>query len=179
MGTSFLQMAEKVLEEEKRPLTSRGIIQIAESKGYVNPVRLWRKTSPTSLDKMILADVRDNPSSVFISCGEDPIRFILKSQLNNLRPGRKIRVLEHFYYDVDDLRIADVVATKGSIGTILNYEERSTHRMINCCTIRLDEIAPLSKDDYKNFEKHEYTSVIMVCHVGFEVILPLETFAVI
>jgi hypothetical protein len=179
MAITLLQMAEKVLEEEKRALYTWEIWQVAKNKGYDKLVESQEKTGSTSLKELILVDISGNPSSVFVAFGEGPTRFILKSQLDNLRPGTKVRVLEHYFYDIDDIRVADVVATKGSIGTILYFEERNIIKMIKRYTIRLDEIAPLSKDDYNNFVKKGYISAIVSCHVGFDVVLPLETFALI
>ena len=176
---TILQMAAKVLEEEKRALHTWEIWQVAKNKGYDKLVESEGETALVSLKELILLDVRDNPSSVFIPFGEGPTRFILTSQLDNLRPGMKVRVLEHYYYDIDDIRVADIVATQGSIGTILYYEERNINKMIQRYTIRLDQIAPLSQDDYNNFLKQGYSSAIVSCHVGFDVVLPLETFALI
>ncbi len=46
----------------------------------------------------------------------------------SLRPGKKVRILQHFNNIVDDFtHITVVCATKDSVGIILSYEEYSAH----------------------------------------------------
>ena len=127
----------------------------------------------------------------------------MKSSLKDIRPGQQIRILENVNYTPHDLtEVADVVATKGSIGTILSYQEYITyldegnkrngyftpehHRewielSIEAGTyypIRLDEVVPLSDDDYASFEE-QYRIVSILCRVGALTIVPTTSFAVI
>lgn len=88
MAITFLQMAQKVLDEEKQPLTASEIWQIAANKGYEKLVESKGKTPWATLGAMIYVDVRDNPSSLFAPLGARPKRFILKSQMESL--GGKI-----------------------------------------------------------------------------------------
>ncbi len=81
---TFLQMAEKVLEEEKQPLTASEIWQVAVSKGYDRLVGSKGKTPWASLGALIYVDVRDNSSTSFVPLGTRPKRFILKSQVDIL-----------------------------------------------------------------------------------------------
>ena len=82
MAITFLQMAEKVLEEEKQPLKVSEIWQIAASKGYDKLVDSKGKTPWDTLSAQIYVDVRDNPKTNFVPLGTRPKRFILKSQRN-------------------------------------------------------------------------------------------------
>lgn len=84
MAITFLQMAEKVLEEEKQPLTASEIWQIAASKGYDKLVDSKGKTPWATLGALIYVDVRDNQSTNFVPLGARPKRFILKSQVDIL-----------------------------------------------------------------------------------------------
>jgi hypothetical protein len=77
-------MAEKVLEEEKQPLTASEIWQVAVSKGYDRLVGSKGKTPWASLGALIYVDVRDNSSTSFVPLGTRPKRFILKSQVDIL-----------------------------------------------------------------------------------------------
>ena len=88
MAITFLQMAQKVLEEEKQPLTASEIWQVALGKGYERLVESKGKTPWATLGALIYVDVRDNPSSLFVPLGARPKRFILKNQVDNL--GGKI-----------------------------------------------------------------------------------------
>lgn len=85
---TFLQMAEKVLEEEKQPLTTSEIWQIAVNKGYDELVGSNGKTPWATLSALIYVDVRDNQLTNFVPLGARPKRFILKSQTDIL--GEKI-----------------------------------------------------------------------------------------
>jgi len=84
MAITFLQMAEKVLEEEKQPLTASEIWQVAVSKGYEKLVDTKGKTPWATLGALIYVDVRDNPSTNFVPLGARPKRFILKNQVDIL-----------------------------------------------------------------------------------------------
>lgn len=84
MALTFLQMAKKVLEEEKQPLSASEIWQIAVSKGYDKLVETKGKTPWATLSALFYVDVRDNSSTDFVPLGARPKRFILKSQVDIL-----------------------------------------------------------------------------------------------
>ena len=200
MTMTLLQMAEKVLEEEKRALTVWDIWQAAKKKGYDTLVDSKGNPPFDSLGGSLHADIRNTPSSIFIALGESPTRFILKSQMDNIQPSKKVRILENINYTPHDF--TDVVATKGSIGTILSYQEYVTHldegnkrngyltpehhrewieRNIEAGAyypIRLDEVVPLSDDDYAYLEE-VYYSVHILCRVGSITIVPVTSFTII
>lgn len=80
MAITFLQLAKKILEDERRPLSVPEIWQIAVDKGKEKLLESSGKTPWASLGAMLYVDVRDNPNSDFLSIGARPKRFILKSQ---------------------------------------------------------------------------------------------------
>jgi len=192
-------MAEKVLEEEKRALTSWEIMQIAENKGYD---KLVDPTPSASLGKLLDADVRDNPSTVFTACGARRYTFILKEQMDDIHPGKKVRILEHVIYTIDHgIGAADVVATTGSTGTIVAYEEYRANiegevkrglvihpnhlswvkEHIDSRTgylIKLDEVVPPSEDDYADWNTH-IDKLAMSFQVGAIFVIPIESFTVL
>ena len=202
MTITLLQMAEKVLEEEKRALSAWEIWQVAENNGLDRLVESNGKTAAASLSTLIYADIRDNPSSVFFHLSDRPNRYMLKSQLDKIRPGKKVRILEHVINIVDDFtNIAIVDATKDSIGTILSFEEYkadvddNVRRSLNVhpghlawvksvmeartsYPIKFDEIVPLSDDDFAKLEQ-EYLVVEVSCQVGGTMILPTKSFVII
>lgn len=79
MAITFLQLAQKILEETQRPLSVPEIWEIAVSKGYDKGLGSKGKTPWASLGAMLYIDVRDNSSSIFTSLGTRPKRFVLKS----------------------------------------------------------------------------------------------------
>ena len=79
MAATFLQLAQKILEEEKRPLSVPEIWNLAVTKGYDKGLGSKGKTPWASLGAMMYVDVRDNPSSVFVGLGTRPKRFVLKA----------------------------------------------------------------------------------------------------
>ena len=84
MATTFLQMARKILSEEKQPLSASEIWQVATAKGYDRALGSKGKTPWATLGALIYVDVRDNPNSDFMPLGARPKRFILKSQNESL-----------------------------------------------------------------------------------------------
>ncbi|MBL8050200.1 MAG: hypothetical protein JNM46_03180 [Anaerolineales bacterium] len=84
MSITFLEMAERVLEEEKQPLSASEIWFIAVNKGYDKILSSKGKTPWATLGALIYVDVRDNPSTEFVPLGARPKRFILKNQIDTL-----------------------------------------------------------------------------------------------
>lgn len=84
MSITFLEMAERVLEEEKQPLSASEIWFIAVNKGYDKILSSKGKTPWATLGALIYVDVRDNPATNFVPLGARPKRFILKNQIDTL-----------------------------------------------------------------------------------------------
>lgn len=80
MASTFLQLAEIILNDEKRPLSVTEIWQIAVAKNKTEIVGSKGKTPMASLGSILYVDVRDNPQSLFIRVGKNPTKFMLKSQ---------------------------------------------------------------------------------------------------
>lgn len=83
MPSVFLDLAKKVIEEEQRPLTSKEIWEIAQSKGYDQELPTKGKTPDATLGARLYVEVRDNPTSEFITIGTRPKKFILRSLDNS------------------------------------------------------------------------------------------------
>ena len=81
MTSIYIQLAQKVLEAEKRPLTINEIWEVAVDKGLDKTLGTRGKTPSASLGATIHVDTRDNPNSLFVSIGARPMRFLLKTQL--------------------------------------------------------------------------------------------------
>ena len=78
MAIRFLQLAQKILQDENRAMTALEIWRIAQQKGDDKLVKTKGKTPLSTLRALIYIDVRDNPNSVFSSIGDRPKRFFLK-----------------------------------------------------------------------------------------------------
>ncbi len=79
---TFIKLAEKVIREERRPLTPNEIWEISRAKGYDKSLKTEGKTPWASLGARLYVDVRDNPDTKFIKLGSRPVRFFLKEFLN-------------------------------------------------------------------------------------------------
>lgn len=88
MASTFLQLAQKVIAEEKRPLSPEEIWQIALLRGYDEEVGTRGKTPARTVGARLYVDVRDNPKSIFSNIDSRPKRFILRSPEESL--GEKI-----------------------------------------------------------------------------------------
>jgi len=76
---TFLDLAEKILTEEKQPLSAGEIWQLAVKKGYNKALNSQGKTPWATLGAQIYVNTKDHPKSPFSVTGERPKRFYLKS----------------------------------------------------------------------------------------------------
>ncbi|MDO8329237.1 MAG: HTH domain-containing protein [Fluviicoccus sp.] len=75
----FLELAKKLLAEQKRPLSSEEIWELAKQTGYDKQVGSRGKTPVRTLGARLYIDMRDNVASPFCKVGSRPVRFFLKS----------------------------------------------------------------------------------------------------
>jgi len=76
---TFLELAKRVLEEEKRPLSSLEIWEVAKNKGYDLNVGSLSKTPWVVLGVKIYESIRDKEDSPFVKRDSRPQRFYLRS----------------------------------------------------------------------------------------------------
>jgi uncharacterized protein len=79
VSLTFLQLAQKVIQEQQRPMTVGEIWNIAASKGYDTEVGSKGATPWSTMAAQLYVDVRDNPNSVFVTHQTRPKLFYLKS----------------------------------------------------------------------------------------------------
>ena len=75
---TFLQLADRVLREEARPLSPDEIWKVAVAKGYDALVGSRGKTPWQTVSALMYVDIRDNAVSPFIKVDSRPRRFFLK-----------------------------------------------------------------------------------------------------
>lgn len=76
---TFLKLVKKILEEEKKPLSSEEIWEVAKSKGYDKYVGTQGKTPWATIGAQIYVNIRDKKDSPFIKIDTRPKRFYLRS----------------------------------------------------------------------------------------------------
>ncbi len=81
---TFIELAQTVLGEAKRPLSPTEIWQTAVDKGYDKQLDSEGKTPWQTLYAQIYVSVRDNPKSPFQVTGSRPKKFFLKSQATQI-----------------------------------------------------------------------------------------------
>jgi len=79
---SFKELVERILKEEKKPLTTYEIWQAAVRKGYDKLVGSKGKTPWNTIGARIYVDMKENPNSLFIKVGTRPVRFTLKNMFS-------------------------------------------------------------------------------------------------
>ena len=79
---TFKELTEKVIREEKRPLTAKEVWDIAKSKGY-SESKIRGKTPWNTIGAHIYVDIRDNEKSPFVKYGTMPRRFFLKDLIGS------------------------------------------------------------------------------------------------
>jgi hypothetical protein len=76
---TFLELAQKILSEEKRPLSPDEIWEVAVSKGYNQEILSQGKTPARTIGAQIYVHIRDRSDSPFFKVGSRPTRFSLIS----------------------------------------------------------------------------------------------------
>jgi hypothetical protein len=122
--------------------------------------------------------------------------------MNNFRPGDKVRILEHYLVNIDlGVGAMELAATKGSIGTIVSYEEYTDHiddrwfqssdqrvdhlwwvrTEMSAGTyypVRFEKVVQPSDDEYAHWNTYiEHLSIS--CQVGAIRVLPARSFVVL
>ena len=82
---TFLALAEKLLREEKRPLSPAEMWKIAEAKGYNKNLETQGKTPWASLYTTVFLNTRDAADTIFYKIGERPARYFLKALSGSVR----------------------------------------------------------------------------------------------
>ncbi len=77
---TFLELAERVLLEEEKPLTANEIWKLGENNGYAKQLNSQGKTPWATLGAQIYVNERDNSQTPFAVVGKRPKRFYLKQQ---------------------------------------------------------------------------------------------------
>jgi hypothetical protein len=87
---TFLGLAEKVLAEEKRPLSPSEIWKVAVGKGYDTMLRAKQgKTPASTLYSAIFTDAR-YPETIFVKVGDRPARYYLKALAQEQQPAELV-----------------------------------------------------------------------------------------
>lgn len=81
---TFLELAERVLKEEKIPLTANEIWTLATEKGFDKQLNSEGKTPWATLGAQIYVNAKDNPKTLFAQTDSRPKKFYLKSQASQL-----------------------------------------------------------------------------------------------
>ncbi|WP_346239608.1 COG2958 family protein [Niabella insulamsoli] len=81
---TFLELAEKILNEEEKPLTTIEIWNIATKKGYHKLLKTQGKTPWSTLGAQIYVSAKDNLKSIFGKTDSRPKKFFLKSMADKI-----------------------------------------------------------------------------------------------
>ena len=112
---NFLELSEKVLKEENKPLTHIEIWEISKEKGYDSDVSSKGKTPWQTIAARIYVDIRDNPNSKFIKLKLRPTKFFLSDLMTN-----ELNLL------IEKEEISSPILTKREA----NFNERSLHKYL-------------------------------------------------
>lgn len=82
---TFLELAEQVLKDEKKPLSAAEIWQTAIKRGYDKKLNSDGKTPWATLGAQIYVNSKDNPKSIFAQFGHRPKKFYLKADKKGLK----------------------------------------------------------------------------------------------
>ncbi|MCL4322093.1 MAG: HTH domain-containing protein [Deltaproteobacteria bacterium] len=115
---SFKDLAKKVIMEEKRPLTTMEIWDIAKQKGYDKSCNTKGETPWKTINAYIYVDMRDNEKSPFMKYGAMPRRFFLKSLFLNENDKKKV------------LAAVEKSEEAGAKTNVIKYDEKDLHPLL-------------------------------------------------
>ncbi len=81
---TFLELAEKVLRDEKRPMTANEIWTFAVDKGFDKHLNSGGKTPWATLGAQMYVNAKDNPRTPFAQTDSRPKKFYLKAEVGQL-----------------------------------------------------------------------------------------------
>ncbi len=90
---NFLDFAEKVLNDTKRPLTKMEIWKIGKEMNYDKQLNSSGKTPWQTMAALLYLDLKDNKNSKFYKAEERPTKFYLKSLSNQIK-SKEIKIEE-------------------------------------------------------------------------------------
>lgn len=85
---TFLELAEKIVREEKRPLSPAEMWKSAEAKGYDKLLETKGKTPGSSLYTTVFLNTRDAADAIFYKIGERPARYFLKELKDTIKADK-------------------------------------------------------------------------------------------
>lgn len=91
---SLTDFAEDILKESGAPLSCNAIWKTGKESKHAEKLNITSKTPWQTLSAMLFCDVKDSPNSRFIKIGGRPVRFFLKSRINDLTPSDRKQVHE-------------------------------------------------------------------------------------
>ena len=94
MALTFLQLAEKVLQEAAVPLSVDQIWAEATSRGYVNDLNGSGKTPAHTLGSQLYVNVKTGDTSKFVGIGSRPKRFYLRSRHSEMNLSDAVLVAD-------------------------------------------------------------------------------------
>lgn len=94
INMTFLELAERILREEKRPMTATEIWTLATTKGYDKQLNSEGKTPWQTMNAQIYISAKDNPKTPFAQTDSRPKKFYLKSQASQLDLSEKAISIE-------------------------------------------------------------------------------------
>jgi hypothetical protein len=112
---TFLKLAQTIIGEEKKPLSSEEIWEIAKNKGYDKKVGTQGKTPWATIGVQVYVNMRDKTDSPFVKVESKPRRFYLRSLVK----------------DEDELKAVEELATRIIIRKKrLHYSEKDLHPFV-------------------------------------------------
>lgn len=111
---TFLDLAEKILREENKPLSPSEMWRTAVSKEYDKNLESSGKTPAATLYSAIFSNTRDHPETIFVKLGQRPARYFLKE----LVPGK-------------DKEIEKAIAASDDTASLVyDYKESDLHQFV-------------------------------------------------
>ncbi|MBX6360158.1 MAG: hypothetical protein IRZ03_08770 [Acidobacterium ailaaui] len=113
---NFIELAEKIIREENRPLSQNEIWEFAKHKGYDKLVRSSGKTPWRTIGARLYVDIRDNPNTRFVKLKFKSTKFFLKELIKDKD---------------NDYEKITIEASKEKTEVKFKYKERDLHKYLS------------------------------------------------
>ncbi|WP_059040662.1 HTH domain-containing protein [Paenibacillus rubinfantis] len=177
MKLTFLSASEKVLAEERKPLSGKEIWEAIQTCGYDQLLQTKGKTPWRTIEAQIYVNMVNQPNSPFTKVGSGPVRFALKSFAAGLQtdqePDEPIQVAPKFNFIERELHpfLAYYAFTHLKTMTRTVYHEKSSKKSGSGEWLHPDMVGvvyPDWRDEVKNLSKAIGTRSLRLVSFGLK-----------
>ncbi len=99
---TYIEIAQKVLQKKKEPLSYIDLWKYAESEGIVDSKEIQGKTPWNTISATLSTDIKNNPNSIFTKIQDNPALYGLKEWLDDTKENLEGDDDTNYVVSIDD-----------------------------------------------------------------------------